>query len=239
MTRGDQNQETKRRKFNESRIVTPISSDDSEDDDSAFYDALETMQEKMMYQSIRIPLESMSHEESKSSTRVDDDEPLERDVLPWLKDPNAKISIWAILKDNIGKDISRISVPVVFNDPTSLLQKCAQSMEYNELLDRAGTEPNPARRIAIVAVHAISQLTIAERTASKPFNPLLGETYEYVTKDFSYLSEQVSHHPPITANYCRSNKGLYTLFTNQKTNTKFNGKYLALTQQYRVYVDLD
>jgi hypothetical protein len=55
----------------------------------------------------------------------DVDEPLERDVLPWLKDPNAKISIWAILKDNIGKDISRISVPVVFNDPTSLLQKCA------------------------------------------------------------------------------------------------------------------
>jgi hypothetical protein len=112
-------------------------------------------------------------------------------------------------------------------------------MEYNELLDRAATEPSPTRRIGIIAIHAISQLTIAERTASKPFNPLLGETYEYVTKDFSYLSEQVSHHPPITANYCRSNKGLYTLFTNQKTNTKFNGKYLALTQQYRVYLDLD
>lgn len=160
-------------------------------------------------------------------------------MLPWLKDPNVKISIWAILKDNIGKDISKISVPVFFNDPTSLLQKCAQSMEYNELLDRAGVDTNAARRMALVAIHGVTQLTICERTASKPFNPILGETYEYVTKDFTFLSEQVSHHPPVTANYCRSTKGLYTFQNNQKTNTKFNGKYLALPQQYRTYIDLE
>jgi hypothetical protein len=51
----------------------------------------------------------------------DDDEPLEREELPWLKDPNAKVSIWAIIKDSIGKDISKLSVPVYFNDCTSLL----------------------------------------------------------------------------------------------------------------------
>jgi hypothetical protein len=46
---------------------------------------------------------------------------MERDELPWLKDPNAGISVWAIIKDSIGKDISKLSVPVYFNDPTSLL----------------------------------------------------------------------------------------------------------------------
>jgi len=51
----------------------------------------------------------------------DDEEPLEREELPWLKDPNAKVSIWAIIKDSIGKDISKLSVPVYFNDCTSLL----------------------------------------------------------------------------------------------------------------------
>jgi oxysterol-binding protein 1 len=50
-----------------------------------------------------------------------DNEPEERNMLPWLKDPNAKISFWAIIKDSIGKDISKLSVPVFFNDPTSLL----------------------------------------------------------------------------------------------------------------------
>ena len=57
--------------------------------------------------------------------------------MPWLKDPNLKISIWGIIKDSIGKDISRITVPVFFNEPISLLQKCAQSMEYNSILDIA------------------------------------------------------------------------------------------------------
>lgn len=55
-------------------------------------------------------------------TDPEDEESLERDELPWLKDPNAKISFWTIIKDSIGKgDISKMSVPVYFNDPTSLL----------------------------------------------------------------------------------------------------------------------
>ena len=56
-----------------------------------------------------------------SDASSEDNEPQERDQLPWFKDPNVKVSIWAILKDSIGKDISKISVPVYFNDPTSLL----------------------------------------------------------------------------------------------------------------------
>ncbi len=44
-----------------------------------------------------------------------------RDELPWLKDPNIKVSLWSIIKDSIGKDLSKMSVPVYFNDPTSLL----------------------------------------------------------------------------------------------------------------------
>lgn len=38
-----------------------------------------------------------------------------RDRLPFFKDPKIKISIWTILKDSIGKDISKMSVPVYFN----------------------------------------------------------------------------------------------------------------------------
>lgn len=167
----------------------------------------------------------------------DDDEPLEREELPWLKDPNAKVSIWAIIKDSIGKDISKLSVPVYFNDSTSLLQKCAQAMEYNEILESAGEETNPFRRLGLIAIHQISGLSCAERTASKPFNPILGETYEFKNERFEYLSEQVSHHPPVTACYCRGKN--YTLWTNQKTNTKFTGKMLCFTQQYRTYYSFD
>ena len=35
----------------------------------------------------------------------------------------------------------------------------------------------------------------------KPFNPLLGETYEIIQPNYRYFSEQVTHHPPVSALY--------------------------------------
>jgi hypothetical protein len=64
-------------------------------------------------------------------------DPIERKELPWFKDPKIKISVWTIIKDSIGKDITKMSVPVYFNDPVNILQKCATSMEYCDLLDKA------------------------------------------------------------------------------------------------------
>jgi hypothetical protein len=58
-------------------------------------------------------------------------------MLPCLSDPKVKISIWTIIKDSIGKDLTKMSVPVYFNDPTNLLQKSAACMEYTELVDKA------------------------------------------------------------------------------------------------------
>ena len=138
----------------------------------------------------------------------------------------------------VGKDMSRIGVPVYFNDPTSLLQKCAQSMEYNYLLDLATKEQDPVRRHALVAVHVVTTLTPVEKSVTKPFNPLLGETFEFVNDDFEYLAEQVTHHPPVTACFCRGKKSNYIYQTNQKTNLKFTGKNLMMNQQFRAYVDL-
>ena len=33
----------------------------------------------------------------------------------------------------------------------------------------------------------------------KPFNPILGETFEIIQPNFRYITEQVSHHPPLSA----------------------------------------
>jgi hypothetical protein len=49
-------------------------------------------------------------------------DPPTRDRLPFFKDPKIKISFWAVLKDVINKDITRISFPVYFNGPLSILQ---------------------------------------------------------------------------------------------------------------------
>ena len=44
----------------------------------------------------------------------------ERLTLPHFRPPKLKISVWTILKDLIGKDLSRISMPVYFNEPLSM-----------------------------------------------------------------------------------------------------------------------
>jgi Oxysterol-binding protein len=44
----------------------------------------------------------------------------ERLTLPHLRHPNQKISFWKILKEVIGKDLSKVSLPVYFNEPLSM-----------------------------------------------------------------------------------------------------------------------
>lgn len=46
-------------------------------------------------------------------------------------------SLWGILKKNIGKDLSRISMPVALNEPLGVLQRMCEELEYSELLDAA------------------------------------------------------------------------------------------------------
>ena len=51
--------------------------------------------------------------------------------------------------------------------------------EYLDLLDWAVVEEDEARRIAIIAIHYATQYNNVERMGmNKPFNPMLGETFE-------------------------------------------------------------
>ena len=60
-----------------------------------------------------------------------------RSQLPYLKDPANKPSVWKVLKDAVGKDLSKFCVPVYFNEPISMVQKVAEIMEYQDLLNLA------------------------------------------------------------------------------------------------------
>lgn len=128
-------------------------------------------------------------EEKKISQFEEEMDPPIRDVLPFFKDPKIKISVWTIIKDSIGKDLTKMSVPVYFNDPASILQKCATSMEYVDILEDAIKCHDPLKRLAIVATYVITNLTLLEKNATKPFNPLLGETFELITDKFRFIAE--------------------------------------------------
>ena len=44
-----------------------------------------------------------------------------RDNLPALTPEKQSFSIWAILKEAIGKDLSKITMPIWLNEPISVL----------------------------------------------------------------------------------------------------------------------
>ena len=78
-------------------------------------------------------------------------------------------------------------MPVSANEPISVLQRLAEQLEYSELLDAATTAPlETGERLLYVAAFAVSSFSnmrVKERSIRKPFNPLLGETFELVRED--------------------------------------------------------
>ena len=73
-------------------------------------------------------------------------------------------------------------------------QVLAEELEYSELLDKAAETDDPYKRMVYVASFAVSSYASTYyRAGTKPFNPLLGETYECVREDkgFRFMAEQV------------------------------------------------
>jgi len=56
--------------------------------------------------------------------------------LPHLRDPTFKLSnIVKLLKELVGKDFSRFTMPVFVNEPLSMLQKSSEVYIFNNLLE--------------------------------------------------------------------------------------------------------
>jgi hypothetical protein len=86
---------------------------------------LEESQMMMTCRSINVsdrsPHFSQEVEERKGEDYHEDMVEEYRMILPALKPPGQKVSVWKVIKDAIGKDLSRFCVPVYFNEPVSML----------------------------------------------------------------------------------------------------------------------
>ncbi|CAL4918615.1 unnamed protein product [Urochloa decumbens] len=154
-----------------------------------------------------------------------------RKKLPDPVEKEKGVSLWSMIKDNIGKDLTKVCLPVYFNEPLSSLQKCFEDLEYSYLIDRAsewGKRGNSLMRILSVAAFAVSGYASTDGRSCKPFNPLLGETYEadYPDKGLRFFSEKVSHHPMVVACHCEGTGWRFWADSNLKS--KFWGRSIQL-----------
>ncbi|CAJ0562096.1 unnamed protein product, partial [Mesorhabditis spiculigera] len=67
---------------------------------------------------------------------------------------------------------------VNFSEPLSMLQRVTEDLEYAHLLDTAASAMNPSLQMCHVAAFAVSSYATTGSRTTKPFNPMLGETYE-------------------------------------------------------------
>ncbi|XP_036617414.1 oxysterol-binding protein-related protein 3 [Trichosurus vulpecula] len=162
-----------------------------------------------------------------------------RTCLPAPCPNTSNISLWNILRNNIGKDLSKVAMPVELNEPLNTLQRLCEELEYSELLDQASRTPDPLERMVYVAAFAVSAYASSYfRAGSKPFNPVLGETYECIheEKGFQFFSEQVSHHPPISA--CHAESANFVFWQDVRWKNKFWGKSMEIVPVGTTHVTL-
>jgi hypothetical protein len=99
------------------------------DDEDEFFDAIEFNQLPNLV--VPEPLDPTTHQEPTTLTLFDA-EPFTgykhfRLHLSIDSDNRPSTSLWSVLKHSIGKDLTRISFPVFFNEPTSMLQRMVSS----------------------------------------------------------------------------------------------------------------
>lgn len=147
--------------------------------------------------------------------------------LPILRD-RSSLNLWSLLKNLIGKDVTRIALPVNLNEPLSFCQRLVEDIEYSDLCHKAAGAGCVAETLSYLAALASSCWVSTVSRYGKPFNPLLGETYELVNTENGYcaLSEQVSHHPPVTALHIEAAKWVF--WEEYKLDIKFRGQWVRI-----------
>ncbi len=120
--------------------------EETDDEDNVFFDTREFLSSSSF--------KSIGSDFQKSPLDSDDEEGLDsedgvyssirsfvsirrRKKLPEPVEKERGVSLWSMIKDNIGKDLNKVCLPVYFNEPLSSLQKCFEDLEYSYLLDRA------------------------------------------------------------------------------------------------------
>jgi len=136
-------------------------------------------------------------------------------------EPEQRKGLLKQLSSYVGKDItSLISLPVWIFEPVSFLQVMSEPLQYSALLDKCAKQDSEFLRLAYLAAFNCALYSTAIRTR-KPFNPILGETFEIDNENFRFLAEQVSHHPPIGVSETVSKD--YTLQLETELKSKFYG----------------
>ena len=108
-----------------------------------------------------------------------------------------------------------ISLPVNIFDKRTLLQVLAYEMSFAPIfLSRVYYSVDNLEKLKWMTVFLVSQMHLSP-LLTKPFSPILGETFQCKIGDVSIYIEQTEH-KPLTCNfYMTSGKGIFKIYGSQ------------------------
>ena len=122
-----------------------------------------------------------------------------------------------------GKDLVSVSLPVALFEARSFLERITDNWCHMGLMRKAAAAKDPLERLKLVIAFAYSGLCNTCRPR-KPFNPILGETYQgrYSTGEMVFC-EQASHHPPVSLYTIQTPDGTYSIHGSCGWTGSFRG----------------
>ncbi|KAI8117469.1 hypothetical protein FF38_13358 [Lucilia cuprina] len=147
----------------------------------------------------------------------------------------------------IGMDLTKVVLPTFILERRSLLEMYADYFAHPDLFLKIADLDSPRDRIVQVCRWYLSAYHAGRKSAvaKKPYNPILGEVFQchwdipgenpdennvqdgpipWCRRDqLTFLAEQVSHHPPISAFYAEHFNKKITFSAHVWTKSKFLG----------------
>lgn len=149
------------------------------------------------------------------------------------------IDLWGLLKSFIsqlksGSEITKISLPAEMCYPYSMLEMVAyRQLSLFKMLYGINEEEDALKRFLIV-IKYFACLPRNETHNKKPWNPILGETHVAHVEDAEngrteFVSEQISHHPPVSAFHVRNEQQGFEVASNLAFTVKFSGNSASIS----------
>uniref|UniRef100_A0A3Q3BJR0 Oxysterol-binding protein n=1 Tax=Kryptolebias marmoratus TaxID=37003 RepID=A0A3Q3BJR0_KRYMA len=148
----------------------------------------------------------------------------------------------------LGMDLTKVVLPTFILERRSLLEMYADFFAHPDLFVSIADQPEPKERMVQVVKWYLSAFHAGRKgsVAKKPYNPILGEVFfchwdlpnEETVSDgpvpwsssnsVSFVAEQVSHHPPISAFYAECLKKKIQFNAHIWTKSKFLGMSIGV-----------
>ncbi|KAM8930267.1 oxysterol-binding protein-related protein 9 isoform 3-T3 [Pelodytes ibericus] len=154
----------------------------------------------------------------------------------------------------LGMDLTKVVLPTFILERRSLLEMYADFFAHPDLFVSIGDHKDPKDRMVQVVKWYLSAFHAGRKgsVAKKPYNPILGEVFQchwvlpgleneenpepvsegpipWASKNnVTFVSEQVSHHPPISAFYAECYKKRIQFNAHIWTKSKFLGMSIGV-----------